>query len=500
MEISPDKVDKGVQTEEIIMDDISKLNAIEKLLINMNAIISGEEIEENKYHKIINESLNIQKEYEKEFSEDEDNDEESIENEEILSEDEISELLITIRYLFDEYIETNIVELRNPNFQELLIDNVSQLIYFDVLNKKQVEDNLKENEFYCEIHNLVEGEFQLYLQYSNIPKRSNSITIEDIEDHTDEEIEQIENQLEILDNIPQPTQRTKEWFEFRYNLITASNLWKVFGSQSQINSLIFEKCKPLEYIYNNASITSPLHWGIKYEPVTVMIYEELYKTKVKDYGCIKHEKYSFIGASPDGINIDKSTCRYGRMLEIKNIYNREITGIPKMEYWVQTQIQMETCKLDKCDFVETRIKEYETEEEFYKDDYRNNESNFKGVILYFIDPIEEIYNQSPKYEYMPLSNSLEKNEILKWIDEKRVENEKYQIHKIIYWKLDEISCVVIHRNKKWLEKAIPQIQKIWNVIEKERIEGYEHRRAKKRSNSIDAPAKTCLIKIEDIEN
>ena len=354
---------------------------------------------------------------------------------------------------------------------------------------------------YMELHNLVEEEYNLYLLYNHIPKRSNLITLEDIDDYTDEDIKKIESQLAILDNIPQPEQRTKEWFEFRYNLITASNLWKVFGSQCQQNSLIFEKCKPLEYIYNNASITSPLHWGVKYEPVTVMIYEELYKTKVKEYGCIKHEKYNYIGASPDGINIDKLSGRYGRMLEIKNIYNREITGIPKMEYWVQTQIQMETCNLDKCDFVETRIKEYETAEEFYDDNYRDNRSNFKGIILYFIDPTKEIYNQSPTYVYMPIINSLEESEILKWIDEKKIENEKNKIlHKIIYWRLDEISCVAIHRNNKWLEKAIPQIEKIWNIIEKERVEGYEHRRAKKRATSIDIISNKFLIKKADIEN
>ena len=46
------------------------------------------------------------------------------------------------------------------------------------------------------------------------------------------------------------------------------------------------------------------------------------------------------------------------MLEVKNIYNREIRGIPKEEYWIQMQIQMETCDLDICDFLETRFLEY----------------------------------------------------------------------------------------------------------------------------------------------
>ena len=45
----------------------------------------------------------------------------------------------------------------------------------------------------------------------------------------------------------------------------------------------------------------------------------MYKTKVKDYGCIQHDKYKFLGASPDGINVDINiTTLYGRMVEIKN--------------------------------------------------------------------------------------------------------------------------------------------------------------------------------------
>ena len=45
------------------------------------------------------------------------------------------------------------------------------------------------------------------------------------------------------------------------------------------------------------------------------------------------------------------------MLEIKNIVNREINGIPKKEYWIQMQLQMEVCDLGECDFLETRFKE-----------------------------------------------------------------------------------------------------------------------------------------------
>ena len=48
----------------------------------------------------------------------------------------------------------------------------------------------------------------------------------------------------ILD-LTQPAQRTPEWYAFRRNLITASNAYKAFESQSSRNQLIYEKCQPL---------------------------------------------------------------------------------------------------------------------------------------------------------------------------------------------------------------------------------------------------------------
>ena len=88
-------------------------------------------------------------------------------------------------------------------------------------------------------------------------------------------------------------------------MITASSLWKVFGTESQVNSLIYEKCRPVEEVNFEFAITSgPLYWGVKYEPVTIMIYEDMFRTQIGEFGCLPHPKHSFIGASPDGINID----------------------------------------------------------------------------------------------------------------------------------------------------------------------------------------------------
>jgi putative phage-type endonuclease len=138
--------------------------------------------------------------------------------------------------------------------------------------------------------------------------------------------------------------------------------YKAFESQSSINQLIYEKCQPLKSFDEDEEVkmvntNTAMHWGQKYEPLSVMIYEAKYGTKVEDFGCIQHPIYKFLGASPDGIVINKESQRYGRMLEIKNPVSREITGIPKKEYWTQMQLQMEVCDLDECDFLETKFKE-----------------------------------------------------------------------------------------------------------------------------------------------
>ena len=49
-----------------------------------------------------------------------------------------------------------------------------------------------------------------------------------------------------------------------------------------------------------------------------MQYEFDFNTKVGEFGCIKHKDYSFLRASPDGINIKEDSPLYGRLVEVKN--------------------------------------------------------------------------------------------------------------------------------------------------------------------------------------
>jgi hypothetical protein len=335
----------------------------------------------------------------------------------IFTEEYTLDFIETALHLMDEYMNENPTVISEPDFEDILLEDIRDIIYC------QMEDYILLDEYIeDDIDDLLEEILNIYIILFH--KERTSLQTHEAFNEDKQNVSEIvilseisfENKItekiNYLRNLPQPVQRTPEWYEFRHNLITASNAYKAFESQSTINQLIYEKCKPL--IINTedidkqkmVNVNTTLHWGQKYEPLSVLIYEHLYNTKVEDFGCIQHPVYKFLGASPDGINVDKTSKKYGRMLEIKNIVNREITGIPKKEYWTQTQLQMEVCDLDECDFLETKFIEYPDEKSFYNDTETKND--FKGVILYF-----STIELKPFYLYKPL-NIVGSNDIINW--------------------------------------------------------------------------------------
>ena len=415
------------------------------------------------------------------------------ENIKYLSDTDEIELYEMCTYLMYEFIQKNKTIITEQNFEEIFDDDINELIHLHFIDSIHYTEEAEE-----EVNEVIQHCKNDFFKYI-IPPRSylSSIILHK------PNVEELTTQINILRNKPQPIQRTLEWYANRYNLITASNAYKIFESQAMKNQLIYEKCKPLNSIvetdedFKFVNINSPLHWGQKYEPVSVMIYEEKFKTIVEDFGCIEHDKYNFLGASPDGINVDETNERYGRMLEIKNIVNREIDGIPKKEYWIQMQLQMEVCNLNECDFLETKFIEYEDYDKFKEDSIRDVDTNneefinlresldnkLKGIMIHF-----QQKNGSPFYDYMPF-DIYDEEDINEWTDEelKKYENEVYgyMYVKIIYWKLEKISCVLVCRNREWFNMNVEEIEEFWRLIEYERINGYEHRQPNRRVTNIN---------------
>ena len=434
-----------------------------------------------------------------------------------LSENNICDIIIDIYDQMSDFLKKNVLSLSSATFYRDMFYTIALVLYDEWLDAElygEDADSDEEVENIGELVYFVEQVWDVYADFCEIPLRS--IAYENMRsERFSFDVAEITRKIRHLEGVEQPAQRTVEWYEFRNNLLSASSLSKVFGSDAQVNSLIYEKCSPVDRNAPNFSKTntgSAAHWGVKYEPVTVMIYEDLFHTKVGEFGCIRHPVYPFIGASPDGINVDPTSSRYGRMLEIKNIYNRDINGIPKEEYWVQTQIQMETCDLDYCDFMETRIKEYATSDEFYSD----TAHEYKGIVLHFIETNSQSPTVNhPRYQYMPLYVGNERFEIEAWIKKMREESkpEGLVLFNVLYWYLDEYSCVLIPRNRVWFQSALPKIGEVWQTIVKEREEGYEHRATKKKllknvivtsdsaSNSyhienLNTNRSVCLVKLD----
>jgi putative phage-type endonuclease len=278
----------------------------------------------------------------------------------------------------------------------------------------------------------------------------------------------LKSKIEFLKNQIQPEQRTQEWYDFRNTLITASNIYKIFGSKSQYNSLICEKCLPPTKMYEGGGGGGgPRQWGQKYEKLSLQIYKEMFQTEVEEFGCIRHPQYSFIGASPDGIVVGPN--HYGRMIEIKNIVNRKITGEPMESHWVQMQIQMEVCDLDLCNFIETRFKECDSAEEWKRVDKK------KGIVFQEMDQ---------SYTFISNETETDNDDFLnKW----RLMN-NFQM-----WYMDEFSCLVVPRDRQWFESVLSKIQDAWDVILKEKENGeYVQRMPKKRVSK-------CLISFTETD-
>jgi hypothetical protein len=127
--------------------------------------------------------------------------------------------------------------------------------------------------------------------------------------------------------------------------------------------------------------------------------------------------------------------------------------------------------------------------------------DLKGVMMYFSTP-----EGRPHYVYKPLAMDVEEFE--KWseakmdelcetrVDEDGVKKMGMCWIKNIFWRLEEVSCVLVLRNKLWFSANIGQLERIWRTIEKERASGdFSHRAPNKRYKKVDEP-----VQVNKIEN
>jgi hypothetical protein len=313
---------------------------------------------------------------------------------------------------------------------------------------------------------------------------------------------EIWNQYKKLESLPQPVQKSIEWFEMRNNFITASA-----GAQALDEN---KYDKPINLLKQKIGLGEPfkenrhVHHGKKFEKIAILIYEHINNVFVGEFGLVPHisePNVSFLGASPDGIctcsTLDKKFSNMvGRMLEIKctttriiNTKGEEDGEICPHYYWVQVQLQLECCDLEECDFWQCKLVNYEDSEDWIEEiDNRSKNTREQDIKI----DIEHRYEYGCILEFIPINKDVPKDEKIEFyaqyiypttldetIEEKikwanyMKENyakhypeldKEYKFNKILYWKLEKSHCYLIKRDRIWFNNKKDKLQEFWDKV------------------------------------
>ena len=318
------------------------------------------------------------------------------------------------------------------------------------------------------------------------------------------EYQKLEDHFQKLKALPQPEQRTKEWFEYRHNRITASDTAAAIDENpyEPVESFVLKKCDPNHQFLDNANV----YHGKKFELIATKIYEHIYNVQVFEFGALPSETHTLLGASPDGICSSKTldnkfSPRLGTMLEIKcvapNGRTIETSGnikghICPYYYYLQVQQQLECCELEICDFWQCKLIEYKSREDYLIDNCLKTTHTFgtdgkkmeidnkikKGVLIQFFpkkfEPqfVEDNIEWKSKFIYPPRLD-MTSQQYDEWISKTMSElNTKYTdiindyfFHKIIYWKLEQSHNQEIKRDRVLFASILPILKQTWQKVE-----------------------------------
>ena len=271
--------------------------------------------------------------------------------------------------------------------------------------------------------------------------------------------------LKLLDL---PEQRSPEWYAMRKEKLTASSIASAIGKChfTTREELILSKIEDKPYESNPIT-----EWGVKYEDIAILFYEELYNVKVLDFGLIPHPTFKAFGASPDGICDDTGNDEYvSRMVEIKCPPKRKFTKTCPPHYLMQVQGQLEVCDLDHCDFFQVKIEEYDNYDDYLKDIFVDDDKILPGrTYLNYPKGVTVSYRKKDeiKLTYLYPKLNMTNDGYNDWIKEKKIEilenGDEYVESK--WWKITRYECTLIERDYEWWNENVEHILKFYTDME-----------------------------------
>ena len=230
-------------------------------------------------------------------------------------------------------------------------------------------------------------------------------------------------------------QRTDAWHAKRSEMITASEVYQVFGSESGRREVMMRKLEPR--VQGDGPPITALAWGTRFEPIAKRLYEEKTKCAITDVSCVQHPRIPFLGASPDGLIVpnEDDPRRYGRLVEFKC----PISRAPKDEippgYIHQMQMQMECTGIDECEYVEVRFRQVN-----YNEWAKSKET--KGFFAVYDDG-RVVYDQQCDCEDCQM----------------------------VYWILGSMKEGFVTKDPQWLSSHLDALTTFWNEVLEHRKNG-----------------------------
>lgn len=180
-----------------------------------------------------------------------------------LSNDDLGLLYEETLILVDEFLLSNPLFIGNATIETQLYHHIFPFIHYSVKLEHEIGEEEDEDDNDNDEEKEEEESFMIQLkEIVNVAISDYCNFIHPLKDSSCPNIEKMRKKIEFLESVYQPEQKTDEWYQHRHGLITASSVWKVFGSQSTQNQLIYEKCSPIDVEkYNRINTESSLHWG-----------------------------------------------------------------------------------------------------------------------------------------------------------------------------------------------------------------------------------------------
>lgn len=265
----------------------------------------------------------------------------------------------------------------------------------------------------------------------------------------------MENQVKFLiEKYGKDDQRTEAWHLKRGEMLTASEISKTTkeASAAARHELIVNKLTPREP--GQFMTARALIWGTQFEPMAKQIYSKMFGVEIVDTTCIPHPAHSFLGASPDGIQITEDILnpRYGRLVEFKCPISRKIDDAEPIppQYVHQMQLQMECTQLNVCDYAEFQFKQMNYTE------WMETDVPHKSAFIVSEDGKTVLYRDID-----------DTRTIAEW-KQAVVSSDDEGHWMFVFWALMKTRFATVEKDAEWLSTNLPYFESTWADIQKHR--------------------------------